>query len=108
MALHCIYSILPLFFDIDLTLVGHAFTCEFNFASTMFLLQTFTQYIPLSICDLQMWMGVPSIYVFDCSNAGVIVNFLKANPLPPHYSETLVSYKWFQKHRFLHISHAYK
>ncbi|XP_052865400.1 regulatory-associated protein of mTOR [Anopheles cruzii] len=36
--------------------------------------RTYTQYIPLSIYDLQMWMGAPSIYVYDCSNAGIIVN----------------------------------
>lgn len=35
--------------------------------------RSFTQYIPLSLYDLQQWMGSPSIYVFDCSNAGVIV-----------------------------------
>jgi regulator-associated protein of mTOR len=36
--------------------------------------RTYTQYIPLSVYDLQTWMGAPSIYVYDCSNAGVIVN----------------------------------
>lgn len=36
--------------------------------------KTFTQYIPLSIFDLQAWMGAPSIYVYDCSNAGIIIN----------------------------------
>ncbi|EAT40599.1 AAEL007690-PA [Aedes aegypti] len=36
--------------------------------------RTYTQYIPLSIYDLQTWMGAPSIYVYDCSNAGIIVN----------------------------------
>lgn len=35
--------------------------------------RTYTQYIPLSIYDLQTWMGSPSIYVYDCSNAGIIV-----------------------------------
>lgn len=35
--------------------------------------RSYTQYIPLSIYDLQTWMGSPSIYVFDCSNAGMIV-----------------------------------
>ena len=35
--------------------------------------KSYTQYIPLSIYDLQTWMGSPSIYVYDCSNAGVIV-----------------------------------
>lgn len=35
--------------------------------------RSFTQYIPLSLFDLQQWMGSPSIYVFDCSNAGIIV-----------------------------------
>ncbi|KAF6201737.1 hypothetical protein GE061_004132, partial [Apolygus lucorum] len=37
----------------------------------------YTQYIPLSIFDLQTWMGAPSIYVYDCSNAGVIVDLFK-------------------------------
>lgn len=36
--------------------------------------RNYTQYIPLSIYDLQNWMGAPSIYVYDCSNAGIIVN----------------------------------
>ncbi|XP_022179091.1 regulatory-associated protein of mTOR isoform X1 [Myzus persicae] len=35
--------------------------------------RTYTQYIPLSIYDLQAWMGSPSIYVYDCSNAGMII-----------------------------------
>eukprot|EP01087_Luapelamoeba_hula_P022195 TRINITY_DN7897_c0_g1_i1.p1 TRINITY_DN7897_c0_g1~~TRINITY_DN7897_c0_g1_i1.p1 ORF type:complete len:1276 (+),score=189.83 TRINITY_DN7897_c0_g1_i1:564-4391(+) len=40
--------------------------------------KNYTQYIPLSIYELQTWMGSPSIYVFDCSSAGLIVSwFLK-------------------------------
>ncbi|KAL3877256.1 hypothetical protein ACJMK2_034989 [Sinanodonta woodiana] len=39
--------------------------------------KSYTQYIPLSIYDLQTWMGSPSIYVYDCSNAGVIVDLFK-------------------------------
>ncbi|XP_063240592.1 LOW QUALITY PROTEIN: regulatory-associated protein of mTOR [Bacillus rossius redtenbacheri] len=39
--------------------------------------KTYTQYIPLSVYDLQTWMGVPSIYVYDCSNAGIIVDSFK-------------------------------
>lgn len=39
--------------------------------------QSFTQYIPLSIYDLQQWMGTPSIYVYDCSCAGIIVDSFK-------------------------------
>ncbi|KAM7348728.1 regulatory associated protein of MTOR complex 1 [Cochliomyia hominivorax] len=35
--------------------------------------KTFTQYIPLSIFELQSWMDDPSIYVYDCSNAGIII-----------------------------------
>ena len=37
----------------------------------------YTQYIPLSVYDLQTWMGAPSIYVYDCSNAGIIVDLFK-------------------------------
>ena len=37
----------------------------------------FTQYIPLSLYEVQTWMGTPSFYVWDCSNAGIIIqNFL--------------------------------
>jgi len=36
--------------------------------------ETFTQYIPLSVFDLQAWMGSPSIYVLDCSAAGYVQN----------------------------------
>lgn len=39
--------------------------------------QNYTQYIPLSIYDLQTWMGSPSIFVYDCSNAGLIVKSFK-------------------------------
>lgn len=35
--------------------------------------KSYTQYIPLSVYDLQTWAGTPSIYVFDCSAAGIIV-----------------------------------
>ncbi|KAF7236886.1 Regulatory-associated protein of mTOR [Varanus komodoensis] len=40
-------------------------------------LMNYTQYIPLSIYDLQTWMGSPSIFVYDCSNAGLIVKSFK-------------------------------
>lgn len=39
--------------------------------------RSYTQYIPLSIYDLQQWMGAPSIYVYDCSCAGLIVDSFK-------------------------------
>ncbi|XP_072974981.1 regulatory-associated protein of TOR 1 [Typha angustifolia] len=36
--------------------------------------KSYTQYIPLSISDLDSWLRTPSIYVFDCSAAGLIVS----------------------------------
>ncbi|XP_054780131.1 regulatory-associated protein of TOR 1 [Prosopis cineraria] len=36
--------------------------------------KSYTQYIPLPISDLDSWLKTPSIYVFDCSAAGRIVN----------------------------------
>ncbi|CAH8605338.1 unnamed protein product [Heterobilharzia americana] len=33
----------------------------------------FTKYIPLSLYDLQRWLGAPSVYVLDCQNAGRII-----------------------------------
>lgn len=35
--------------------------------------KSYTQYIPLPITDLDSWLKTPSIYVFDCSAAGMIV-----------------------------------
>jgi hypothetical protein len=40
--------------------------------------KSFTQYIPMSIYDLQAWVGSPAIYVFDCSAAGLIINSFRA------------------------------
>jgi regulatory associated protein of mTOR len=38
----------------------------------------FTQYIPISLYDLQAWISGPSIFVWDCSEAGIIIqNFLR-------------------------------
>ncbi|XP_029125083.1 regulatory-associated protein of TOR 1-like [Cajanus cajan] len=36
--------------------------------------KSYTQYIPLAINELDSWLKTPSIYVFDCSAAGLIVN----------------------------------
>lgn len=40
--------------------------------------KTFTQYIPVSLYDLQSWLGSPCMFVYDCSNAGnILINFNK-------------------------------
>ncbi|KAI9030878.1 hypothetical protein CLU79DRAFT_831399 [Phycomyces nitens] len=36
--------------------------------------RNYTQYIPVSLLDLQSWLGSPVIYVWDCSSAGNIIN----------------------------------
>lgn len=47
----------------------------------------YTQYIPLSIYDLQTWLGAPALLVYDCSDAGLIIeNFNSA--LQRHQQET--------------------
>ena len=52
----------------------------------------FTQYIPLSLYEVQTWMGSPSFYVWECSNAGIIIqNFLKFE----EDRENEVEYKFF-------------
>ncbi|KAL3230968.1 Target of rapamycin complex 1 subunit KOG1 [Nakaseomyces bracarensis] len=38
----------------------------------------YTQYIPVSLYDLQTWLGAPCVYVYDCSSAGnIVTNFQK-------------------------------
>lgn len=40
--------------------------------------RTYTQYIPLSLYDLQNWIGAPTLFVYDCSDAGLVIsNFIK-------------------------------
>ncbi|GJQ09993.1 hypothetical protein GpartN1_g1784.t1 [Galdieria partita] len=36
--------------------------------------ENFTHYVQLSLFELQSWLGTPSAFVFDCSNAGLIVS----------------------------------
>ncbi|EON66333.1 hypothetical protein W97_05726 [Coniosporium apollinis CBS 100218] len=35
--------------------------------------RNYTQYIPISLYDLQSWLGAPSLFVYDCSDAEVII-----------------------------------
>lgn len=37
----------------------------------------YTQYIPISLYDLQTWLGAPVIFVYDCNSAGHIVHNYK-------------------------------
>lgn len=40
--------------------------------------KNFTQYIPISLYDLQSWLGAPSLFVYDCSDAGnILSNFTR-------------------------------
>ncbi|KAL6946811.1 hypothetical protein ACO0QE_001660 [Hanseniaspora vineae] len=40
--------------------------------------RSYTQYIPVSLYDLQTWLGAPCVYVWDCNQAGSIIhNFQK-------------------------------
>lgn len=39
--------------------------------------KTYTQYIPVSLYDLQLWLQAPTIFVWDCSEAGNIVRNYK-------------------------------
>ena len=40
---------------------------------------SFTQYLPLAVSELQSWLGSPSLFVFDCSNAGRIVDSISSS-----------------------------
>ncbi|EGW35348.1 Kontroller of growth [Spathaspora passalidarum NRRL Y-27907] len=37
----------------------------------------YTQYIPISLYDLQTWLGAPVLFVYDCNSAGNIVHNFK-------------------------------
>ncbi len=42
--------------------------------------KTYTQYTPLTVYDIMSWIGTPSIFILDCSSAGILVPFLTAPP----------------------------
>ena len=55
----------------------------------------YTQYMPLSVYDLQTWVGRPAIYVFDCSAAGILVShFLQAEDDPTPQSKAKETILW--------------
>ncbi|XP_013169289.1 PREDICTED: protein raptor homolog [Papilio xuthus] len=56
---------------------GHGVPKPTNQGEIWVFNRAYTQYIPLSMYDLQTWMGAPSLYVYDCSNAGIIVDNFK-------------------------------
>jgi regulator-associated protein of mTOR len=37
--------------------------------------KNYTYYMPVSIIDIRSWFGDPSIYVIDCSGAGILLPF---------------------------------
>lgn len=43
----------------------------------VFRVQSFTKYIPVSLYDLQRWLGGPSVYVIDCQNAGRVLKLFE-------------------------------
>jgi len=56
---------------------GHGVPRPTNNGEIWVFNKNYTQYIPLNVYELQTWVGSPSIYVFDCSAAGLVVQHFK-------------------------------
>ena len=57
---------------------GHGVPLPTASGEVWFFNRNYTQYIPVSLYDLQLWLGGPSIYVLDVSHAGnIISNFAR-------------------------------
>lgn len=54
---------------------GHGVPQPTNNGEIWVFNKDFTQYIPLSIYELQSWVANPSLYIFDCNGAGLIVQW---------------------------------
>ena len=55
---------------------GHGVPLPTPSGEVWYFNRNYTQYIPVSLYDLQLWLGGPSIYVLDASHAGnVLANF---------------------------------
>ena len=55
---------------------GHGVPRPTQYGELWVLNKDLTQYIPLSLFDLQNWVKTPSVFVFDCSNAGLLISWL--------------------------------
>lgn len=73
------------------------------FVALFVALQHYTQYVPASVYDIQMWCGSPAVFVFDCSSAAVLIPHFTRNgdlsvrtPLLPsaHLSQPLATGVW--------------
>ncbi|MCJ1312100.1 hypothetical protein MMC25_005774 [Agyrium rufum] len=65
---------------------GHGVPLPTTSGEIWYFNKSFTQYIPVSLYDLQAWLASPTIYVFDVSHAGNITdNFERFNQ--KHLSE---------------------
>ena len=55
---------------------GHGVPLPTSSGEVWYFNRNYTQYIPVSLYDLQLWLASPTIYVFDVSHAGnVVENF---------------------------------
>lgn len=56
---------------------GHGVPQPTNSGEIWVFNRGYTQYIPISLYDLQTWLGAPVIFVYDCNSAGNIVHNFK-------------------------------
>ena len=66
--------------------------------------RNFTQYIPISIYDLQNWIGAPSIFVYDCSNAGIIIDMFKKFADEHKMAESLQEHQHLQSDENVNVN----
>ncbi|KAI9293121.1 hypothetical protein K502DRAFT_325486 [Neoconidiobolus thromboides FSU 785] len=77
---------------------GHGVPKPTNSGEIWVFNKTYTQYIPISILDLQSWLGSPCMYVYDCSSAGnIIKSFKRFNQQREQESHRLNSDSRFSK-----------
>ena len=55
---------------------GHGVPSPTNCGEFWVFNRELSQYVPLSLYDLQSWCKSPMLYVFDCSNSGVLLEWL--------------------------------
>ena len=53
---------------------GHGVPEPTNHGELWCFNSNYTEYLPVSICDIAQWLGTPSVIVSDCSDAGKIYN----------------------------------
>ncbi|ODV60408.1 ubiquitin-binding TORC1 subunit KOG1 [Ascoidea rubescens DSM 1968] len=94
-----VWKLLPLFFRLFLYYNGHGVPYPDEVGDFWLFNKQYNQYVPMSVAELQNWIGCPAIFVFDSTFSGRAISSYKRaaqneldNPSPSKESDPIFDY----------------